>query len=489
MRKIFLLTAVTALLFTTAACFEDQDDNLTGNNNGNVAFTINDFIWNGLNAFYLYKDDVPNLANDRFATVEEKTAFTSSYPSPEAIFDDLIYQPGVIDRFSFLVDDYIALEQQFQGVTKNNGMEYGLVFYPGSEFEVFGYVRYVLPGTSAEAAGLTRGVIFNTVDGQQLNNDNFRTLLAPDSYTIGLATFDGDTVTPTGETVDLTKVEYTENPILIAETLNVSGQNIGYLMYNGFTSNFDEQLNDAFGQFAADGITDLVLDLRYNPGGSVLTAITLSSLITGQFTGEIFTTEEWNSDNQAFFEANDPERLINRFINETRNGSALNSLNLNQAYVLTTRRSASASELVINGLDPWINVVQIGGTTTGKFTASTTLYDSENFGRAGANPDHTYAMQPLILKSVNANGVTDYFDGLAPDTLLPEDYTNLGTLGDVNEPLLAEALFQITGAGFGAAPKTSGPELQEVSGRKEQLPHFDELIYDLPLPDATGNFQ
>ncbi|MDC7999059.1 S41 family peptidase [Gilvibacter sediminis] len=488
MRKLSLLSAAVLLVFTTVACFEDQDDNLT-NINGNVAFTINDFIWNGLNAFYLYKDDVPNLANDRFATVEEKSAFTASYPSPEAIFDDLLFQPGTVDRFSFLVDDYIALEQQFQGITKNNGMEFGLVFYPDSEFEIFGYVRYVLPGTSAEAEGLTRGVVFNTVNGQQINNDNFRGLFSADTYTIGLATFDGDTVTPTGEEVTLTKAEYTENPILVAETLNVSGQNIGYLMYNGFTSNFDEQLNDAFGQFAANGITDLVLDLRYNPGGSVLSAISLSSMITGQFTGEIFTTEQWNNDNQAFFEANDPERLVNRFRNDTRNGTSLNSLNLTNVYILTTRRSASASELVINGLDPWINVVQIGGTTTGKFTASTTLYDSENFGRTGANPDHTYAMQPLILKSLNADGVTDYFDGLVPDTELREDYSNLGTLGDVNEPLLAEALNQITGAGFGAAPKTSGPELKEVSGRKEQLPFFNEMIYDLPLPKFTGNFK
>ena len=488
MRKLSLLAAVAFLVFGVSSCFEDQDDNPV-NNGTNSALTINDFIWNGLNAFYLYKDDVPNLANNRFATQEAKSEFTNSYPSPEAIFDDLLYQPGIVDRFSFLVGDYIALEQQFAGITKNNGMEFGLVFYPDSDFEIFGYVRYVLPGTSAESEGLERGMIFNTVNGVQINNDNFSGLFSDDTYTIGLATFDGENVTPTGEEVTLTKVEYSEDPIFISQTLNVSGQNIGYLMYNGFIANFDEQLNNAFGQFASDGVTDLVLDLRYNPGGSVLTSITLASLITGQFTGEIFTTEEWNSDNQVFFEANDPERLINRFRNDTRNGTGLNSLNLNRVYVLTTRSSASASELVINGLDPWITVNQIGGTTRGKFSASTTLYDSENFGREGANPDHTYAMQPLILKSLNANGVTDYFDGLAPDTELGEDYSNLGVLGDPSEPLLAEALFQITGdPGFGAAPKSFNV-MREVSSRKEQLPHFDELIYDLPLPTVTDNFE
>ena len=85
--------------------------------------------------------------------------------------------------------------------------------------------------------------------------------------------------------------------------------------FGEFSSGVCGFLDNAFGEFAANGVTDLVLDLRYNPGGSVLTSVTLASLITGQFTGEIFTTEQWNSDNQAFFEANDPERLINRFRN------------------------------------------------------------------------------------------------------------------------------------------------------------------------------
>lgn len=476
MKKFAVGLLALSVLLVGVSCAEDLDDNPTS------AISINDFIWSGLNVFYLYKDDVPDLANTRFANDLERSAYVNGFESPESLFDNLLFQPGVVDRFSFLVDDYIELEQLFAGVTKNNGMEYGLVFYPDSEENIFGYVRYVLPGTDAAAKGLSRGIVFNTVDGVQITESNFSSLFSGDTYTIGLATYDGTDITPTGEEITLTKEEYTENPIFVSQTLTVEGQNIGYLMYNGFTANFDEELNAAFADFVANGVTDLVLDLRYNPGGSVFTAVTLSSLITGQFTGEIFTTEEWNDDRQAQFEANDPGRLVNLFVNEARNGETLNSLGLNRVYVLTTRGSASASELVINGLDPYIEVTQIGSTTRGKFTASATLYDSADYGRSGANPAHTYAMQPLILKSLNANGVTDYFDGLAPDIELSEDYANLGTLGDVNEPLLAEALAQITGAGFVGAPKQT-TVLQEVSSRKEMIPHFDELIYDLPLPD------
>ena len=119
---------------------------------------------------------------------------------------------------------------------------------------------------------------------------------------------------------------------------------------------------------------------------------------------EIYTTEQWNSELQAAFFADNPEFLINRFVNND-DGASLNSLNLSKVYILTTGSSASASELVINSLDPYINVIQIGTTTTGKYQASITVYDSDNLGREGANPNHTYAMQPLVLKSLNA-----YFD-------------------------------------------------------------------------------
>ncbi|CAN0182688.1 unnamed protein product [Pylaiella littoralis] len=117
-------------------------------------------------------------------------------------------------------------------------MEYGLIRYPDGSGNVFGYVRYVLPNTDAEAKGLERGVIFNTVDGQQITEDNFSTLLEPTTYTIGLATYDGENITPTGNSVELTKAPYTENPIFIAKTLTVEDQPIGYLMYNAFSKQY-----------------------------------------------------------------------------------------------------------------------------------------------------------------------------------------------------------------------------------------------------------
>lgn len=428
-----LLLLIISSIFIS--CFEDQDDNFTPASISD----INDFVWRGLNFFYVYKSDTPELADDAFSSESAFNEFLESYATPELFFDHLTTPQ---DRFSIIVDDYLALENALAGITLSNGMEYGLVYYPNNSTNVFGYVRYVLPDSDASTKGLERGFIFNMVDGQQLNENNFGTLLSADTYSIGLATFDGNTVEPTGESIQLTKSEYQENPIYNTQSFTINGQKIGYLMYNAFTNEYDAELNNVFGQLKSQGITDLVLDLRYNGGGSVRTATYLASMITGQNTGQIFYSEQWNEDRQA--EYAEDGVFVNSF---EGGGPSINSLNLNRVYVLTSERTASASELVINGLNPYIEVIQIGAPTTGKFQASFLLYDAPapNFGRSQANPDHRYAMLPLVFKTANAVGYTDYNEGLIPDIEMIEDYSNLGSIGDPTEPLLGAAIAEITG--------------------------------------------
>lgn len=431
MKKIYCITILVGLL-VFSGCFEDFDDTIRPASN----LEIQNFIYRGLNYFYLYKADTPELANDAFLTNEDRNNFLENFESPQTLFD---YLKSDQDRFSFLADDYVSLENALGGVTLNNGMEFGLVFYPDDSGNVFGYVRYVLPNSSAASNDLQRGVIFNTIDGQQINENNYNDLLAPDTYSIGLATFDGVSITPTQISVELTKSQITENPIHIVQTLTIEGQKVGYLMYNAFTRDFDPELNSVFAEFKNQGIEHLILDLRYNGGGSVETAVDLSSMITGQFNNQVFYTEQWNQDRQAQYAS------PGLFNSEISNGDVINSLNLDQVYIITSARSASASELVINGLAPYINITQVGDTTTGKFQASFLLYDAPapNFNRSQANTSHTYAMLPLVFKTANAAGNTDYIDGLAPDIQQKENYANLGQLGSITEPLLAETLNQI----------------------------------------------
>src|SRR5690606_25817068 len=112
----------------------------------------------------------------------------------------------------------------------------------------------------------------------------------------------------------------------------------------------------------------------------------------------------WNEKAQQHLNSQNAESLINRFVGTIGSGAAVNSLNLHQVHILTSPSTASASELVINGLRPYINVIQIGETTTGKNVGSITLYDSANFRKEGASPAHKYAMQPIVLKIVNRDG-------------------------------------------------------------------------------------
>ncbi len=446
--KIFrtlLLPLLFAGVFTS--CSTDQDDEtppVVSPTPTGVDLTIENFVYNGMNEIYLYKADVPVLADNYFSSQADRNDFLDNYATPEDLFYDGLVASQ--DRFSFIVDDYVALENLFSGVSKTSGLSYGLVRYCSGCSEIFAYVRYILPNTPAATSGLERGDIISRIDDQQLTDTNFSSLFGQDSFTVGLATLDGSTITDTDETIALNKIEnYNTNPVFIAKTLDVEGQKVGYLMYNSFTANYDPQLNAAFGQFKADGVTDLILDLRYNGGGSVRTATDLASMITGQFPGQLFMREQWNAEYQAYFQSEAPERLLNNFNTTIKSGEAINSLNLNRVYVITTSRSASASELVINGLDPYINVVQVGETTTGKFQASVTLYDSPNFGRDNANPSHTYAIQPLVLKSVNSAGVSDYVNGLAPDIEIAENIRNLGVLGELSDPLLNATVNTVVG--------------------------------------------
>lgn len=436
-RNLFLITLILSLF---SSCYDDLDDVIRPSS----SLEVKRFIWRAMNSRYLYKDEIPALGDNYFANQEELDNYLKGFTSPESLFYD-----GLIagqDRFSFLVDDYRELEKNLDGINVSNGMKYGLVKPDENATEIFGYVRYVLPNTSAEAEGVQRGMIFNKVDGEQLTVDNYPRLLEPASYTISLAQKVDGELQATGETITLVKQEYSTNPVQIAKVLETEMGPVGYLMYNGFTGIFDESLNEAFVRFKAAGVSDLIVDLRYNPGGSTETAVDLGSMITGQFTGEVFYTEQWNDQIQAQLEATAPQSLIHPFNKNLSTGGSLTSLGLNKVYVITTLSTASASELLINGLEPYIDVVQVGQRTTGKFQASVTLYDSYNFRRnSDVNLGHTYAVQPLIYKTLNAAGRTDYLDGLQPDIEIREDYFNLGILGDPEEPLLKAALNDILG--------------------------------------------
>ncbi len=444
--KYIFLTLFSGLIFT--ACSNDDSEDFNDPTNELVEnkelYEEENFIYRTMSDIYLYKNDVAVLADNFFSNTADRHLFFDNFSSPEALFDKLV---ATHDRFSFLHSDYREMDKMAAGTKSMNGMDFGLVTFCSTCSEVFGYVRFVFPNSVAEEQGVERGMIFNRVNGQQLTRTNFSSLLSTETFTIGLAKIENSQISNLDRTISLTARQQLKNPIIVSKIFDVDGKKVAYLFYESFNNDFDEELNQAFGDLKNQNVSELILDLRYNGGGNVRTAIDLSGMVTGQFPGEVFMKEKWNDRYQKFHEERDPESLLNRFNTSTRSGTALNSLNLNRLFVLTTRSSASASELIINSLDPYIDVVHIGGVTTGKFEASAPLYDSPDYSlqNSALNKNHFFAVQPLILKSMNVNNVTDFVNGLNPDIQVTEDILDLGPLGDPNELLLKVAVDVIKG--------------------------------------------
>ncbi len=408
---------------------------------------INAFVWKAMNAYYLWKNDVPDLSDSKFESQKDLNRYLEKHSDSKRFFEHLIYDREHIDKWSWIVDDYKALIRYFQGERVSSGMKIGLVREAQGSDNLFAYVQFVLPDSDAATKGIQRGNVFRIIDNQRITVQNYQDLLSHDSYDIELATWNGNNLEDTGTVIHLSKTSLQENPIFIKKVIRQNGKKIGYLMYNGFTSTYDSQLNAAISYFQSEGIDDLIVDLRYNHGGSVASMQYFASMITGSFTGKTFLKYEWHPDMQAWMQNQYPESLKRDFINKMSGGEAINNLNLNRIYFITTKSSASASESLINCLKPYINVTQIGTETHGKYVASITLFDSPDFGYVpeDINPNHKWAIQPIVLKVANANNETDFVNGLPADIYQHENYQNLGILGNETEPLLQRTLQEILG--------------------------------------------
>lgn len=484
MKKFKLCLLALILVFSSCKKSDDEDPNII---RIETDLEIIDFIWKGLNQYYYWQESVVNLSDSKKESESDYAYFLSQNPDPENFFNSLLHPD---DNFSWIVDDYVELENMLQGIDISDGMEFGL-YVECNDQNIFGFVRYVQKDSDAESKGVKRGMVFSNINGTRLTRDNYRDLLFNDtnsSYTIRFSEISYNqnnqcaNIIPGQEDLTLIKSRIVKNPIHISKIIENEGQKIGYLMYNQFLGvvesegkDYNSELNDAFSNFLSNGINDLVIDLRYNPGGRISTSINLASMITGQFNNQVFAKERWNSKLMNYWDENSPESLLNRFTNKLGNNQSIFSLNLDRVFVLTSARTASASELLINGLDPYIDVIHIGDFTVGKNQGSITVYDYINDSR-DKNPNHMYAMQPIVLKIGNVAGYTDFPDGLEPDIFIKESLLNPGILGDIEEPLLKIAIDQISGD---AISIENNYLFKEISTPKDEIKEkiiLDEII-------------
>ena len=311
-------------------------------------------------------------------------------------------------------------------------------------------IAYVEPDSPASRANLDRGARILTADGADVTYGSASTLNAaffPDALGETHEFEVRDLGADAPRTVTLTSAIITSDPVQHDRTIETSSGAVGYMLFNDHIATAEKELLDAVAEFERAGVSDLVLDLRYNGGGYLAIASQMAYMIVGP-----------SADGQTFDELrfNDKHRTLNPFTrnalsptpfydttlgfsNDIPRGRPLPSLNLRRVFLLTGRGTCSASESIINGLRGIdVEVIQIGRTTCGKPYG---FYPTDNCGT-------TYFS--INFQGVNAKGFGDYPDGFSPENtasvegvpvpgcVVGDDFEH--ALGDVDEARLAAAL-------------------------------------------------
>ncbi len=309
-------------------------------------------------------------------------------------------------------------------------------FYSDSQFIGFGFgqqtteadirVLQVYDESPALEAGLSRGDRITHVNGRtvaaMVGDGSIGSAFGPTE--VGVSA-DIVFVKPTGEerTARLVKRLVTIPTVSLTHVVDFEGRKVGYLFFRNFVRPSTAALNDAFAALKSAGATELVLDLRYNGGGLIDVAVQLAGLISGGRTaGQVMINWVHN------------DRLAPVYDKVTRfNEPPTQALNLQRLIVITTRSSASASELIVNSLRPYMPVVTIGDTSYGKPVGQYSFNFCDK------------VLIPVAFSLRNVNNEGDFFDGIPAICAAPDDITH--QLGDPAEASYAEALtFISTGA-------------------------------------------
>lgn len=317
----------------------------------------------------------------------------------------------------------------------DNGFGYNLNFWEDKGY-IIAEVNFVYDNSSAAKAGLKRGDLITRMNGKKITTENYTDLYYSSSLSIGLS--ENETAEPY-KTLELTAQNMAINPVLEYGIITHQERNIGYVAYSSFVYRNTTsllQLNNVFKELKEKGIEELILDLRYNTGGYMLAVKRLCSLIAPE---EVVESEEllihkrWNDVYQAKY-AEMPEQLEEHFDKTVPEASRLN---LPRLWVITSKVTASASELLISALSPYMEVHVIGETTVGKNMGGITFTPTES-DLQGWN------ITLISLLYTNSRGES-VRGGIRPEVHMAETFPHQHELGDPNEPLLAATLAQIPG--------------------------------------------
>lgn len=392
----------------------------------------NKFVLDVMSDFYLWNVDLPTSID------------VASYESPELLVKDL--RVGN-DRWTRIADkvtsDALFMDGKFIGL--------GYKTLRGPEDEV--RLSFVSDNSPASAAGLVRGDMIVGVAGYTAaeldEGDLWSEVYGANEPGVSveieferLATGERDTVTLTKEWIDIVSVP-------VASVLDAGGTPVGYFVMDKFVETTKAELDAAFAQFKEAGASKVIIDLRYNGGGLISVAERLVNLAVGaDHAGSVAYTFAYNSN----YASENSSTAISELSS---------SIGADEIIVLTSSRTLSASELVINALFPYAQVALVGGNTGGKPVGSKSFEFCEK------------KLFPITFRLVNAAGNTDYFDGLPADCWAEDDLFH--QLGDPQEAMLGAALAYLDTGACAAMPAPPAP-----LGIQQRVDSVGERL----LPDA-----
>lgn len=413
--KSFLKFCGVVIITILVSC-TNRDENTPFFPEGSTE-SVNAWVQDSMRRYYYWADQMP-AKPDYHLPVKD---FFKSLLSPQ-------------DRFSFIVNTEDTSSYP-RSIRNMYGFDYTVIQQTNGN--VLAVIKLVLKNSPAFNAGLERGMIITSINGKNITAANAETLTSSmKDFTVldlTVGNWKNEAVTDEKEI----KVYYGlsfEQPVL-SRVFEKSGKKVGYLYVYDFPDGMTSVFSQKFAEFKATGVQELILDLRYNYGGSVSAAAALCSLIpSGISESSPFIIFKGNKNGgqvkRTFAQqiAYDPKAI-------SFNALRTNALGLNKVYILTSNSTASAAEIVINNLKPYLQVIQIGSTTLGKDMAGFSVEDKRKPRKI------SWQIHPVIYKVFNAHNSGEYSNGISPQIAVNE-YAELPLLplGDSNETLISSVL-------------------------------------------------
>lgn len=443
---------IITLLLTASSCGEDRRTEYKDRTD------INDWIEVEMRDKYLWYEDIPDASK------------LNPYQMPEFFFSSLLSDKDGKKGRKYSTIERLSenTRSSYNGGIAKHSNEFQFILYKNEEkTQTFtARILYVVPNTSAEKAGLKRGDWVLKINDAPITLKSAEVLRGSESLNLLVGRMIAEETIISQELHLPAPEALHENPVMLIDKFQVNGEEIGYLVYNSFKDGYKEdsqEFNDALraASHKLKGVRKLILDLRYNGGGTLSSATLLGTLLAPQ-------KEIQNKALFCYLEGNDKQRPRRMDFNfEMKLLQSGVNLDLEELYVLTSEYTASASELIINSLKPYQKVIVIGNTTEGKNVAARSIKD----------PSKTWQINPIFSKVYNVEEQSDYEKGITPHFQLDaesiENFEFYLPLGDTNELLLSKALDIIREKEQSRTPESG--QTRSISPYRKLTPVYNSL--------------